>query len=116
MVVEPGTFLVLLGPSGSGKSTLVRCVNRLVPPTDGRVYVDGEDVVAMRPEALRHLRRHKVSMVFQQFALLPHRTVLDNAALRLSGLPLLPTWEDGLQRLVRALGASAGTGVGKAPQ
>ena len=71
---------VVMGLSGSGKSTLIRHINRLIEPTEGQVIVDGEDVLAMSQENLREFRRHKSSMVFQKFALLPHRTVAQNAA------------------------------------
>ena len=71
---------VVMGLSGSGKSTLIRHINRLIEPTEGQVIVDGEDVLAMSQEDLREFRRHKSSMVFQKFALLPHRTVAQNAA------------------------------------
>lgn len=70
---------VVMGLSGSGKSTLIRHLNRLIEPTAGQVLVDGEDVLAMDDARLRDLRRFKMSMVFQKFALLPHRTVLQNA-------------------------------------
>lgn len=76
-----GHTFVVMGLSGSGKSTLVRCVNRLVEPTSGRVLVDGEEITGYDPTRLRELRRRKFGMVFQGFALLPHRTVLDNVAL-----------------------------------
>ena len=69
---------VIMGLSGSGKSTLIRHLNRLIEPTSGQVLVDGEDVLAMSDEQLREFRRTKMSMVFQKFALLPHRTVMDN--------------------------------------
>jgi glycine betaine/proline transport system ATP-binding protein len=69
-----------MGLSGSGKSTLVRHLNRLVDPTSGQILVDGEDILQYDMSALRHLRRHKISMVFQNFGLLPHRTVLENVA------------------------------------
>lgn len=71
---------VIMGLSGSGKSTLIRHINRLIEPTEGQVIVDGEDVLAMSPDDLREFRRHKSSMVFQKFGLLPHRTVAQNAA------------------------------------
>lgn len=77
--VEPGEFFVVMGLSGSGKSTLVRMINYLHPPTSGTVKVDGQDVGALAPDELRQLRATKISMVFQSFALFPHRTVLDNA-------------------------------------
>jgi glycine betaine/proline transport system ATP-binding protein len=69
---------VIMGLSGSGKSTLIRHLNRLIEPTAGEVLIDGENVLAMSDEQLRDLRRSRISMVFQKFALLPHRTVLDN--------------------------------------
>lgn len=78
--VEEGEIVVVMGLSGSGKSTLVRCLNRLIEPTSGSVLVDGEDVTAMSAEALRQLRQRSFGMVFQNFALFPHRTVLQNAA------------------------------------
>ena len=69
---------VVMGLSGSGKSTLIRHINRLIDPTEGEIWIDGEDVTAMNESRLRELRRHKASMVFQKFALLPHRTVIQN--------------------------------------
>ncbi len=78
--VREGELLVVMGLSGSGKSTLIRCLNRLNEPTRGHIYVDGEDITAYNREQLLKFRQHKVSMVFQHFALFPHRTVADNAA------------------------------------
>ncbi|KAB2951295.1 glycine betaine/L-proline ABC transporter ATP-binding protein [Heliorestis acidaminivorans] len=78
--VQPGEIFVIMGLSGSGKSTLLRMLNRLIEPTSGEIYIDGVDLVKMKDEELRDLRRKKISMVFQRFALLPHRTVLQNAA------------------------------------
>lgn len=78
--VKKGEIFVLMGLSGSGKSTLLRCINRLIPPTHGEIYIEGEDITKMDMETLRKIRREKLSMVFQNFALLPHRTVLDNVA------------------------------------
>ena len=78
--VEEGEIFVVIGLSGSGKSTLVRHVNRLIDPTAGRVLVDGRDVTGFDETALRAYRRQSVSMVFQGFGLMPHRTVLDNVA------------------------------------
>ncbi|MGH1457768.1 MAG: quaternary amine ABC transporter ATP-binding protein [Paracoccaceae bacterium] len=69
---------VIMGLSGSGKSTLIRHINRLIEPTAGEIWIDGEDVLSMDEAALRDLRRFKTSMVFQKFALLPHRTVQQN--------------------------------------
>ena len=84
-----GGIQVIMGLSGSGKSTLIRHINRLIEPTAGEVLVYGEDVVKMSPRALREFRRHQTAMVFQKFALLPHRTVLDNTVygLELRGVP-----------------------------
>lgn len=78
--VREGELLVVMGLSGSGKSTLIRCLNRLNEPTRGHIYVDGEDITAYNREQLLKFRQHKISMVFQHFALFPHRTVADNAA------------------------------------
>ncbi|MBM3092788.1 betaine/proline/choline family ABC transporter ATP-binding protein [Ensifer sp. T173] len=73
-----GSIQVIMGLSGSGKSTLIRHINRLIDPTAGEVLVDGIDVVKMPDKDLREFRRHQTAMVFQKFALLPHRSVLDN--------------------------------------
>jgi glycine betaine/proline transport system ATP-binding protein len=78
--VRQGEIFVVMGLSGSGKSTLVRCVSRLVEPTEGRILIDGADLAAMDERELREVRRHKLSMVFQHFGLFPHRRVIDNAA------------------------------------
>jgi len=78
--IAAGETFVVMGLSGSGKSTLLRCLPRLIVPTDGQILIDGEDVATLSEKALRELRRHKVSMVFQHFGLLPHRTILDNVA------------------------------------
>ena len=69
---------VVMGLSGSGKSTLIRHINRLIEPTTGEVWIDGENVLEMNDKTLREFRRNRASMVFQKFALLPHRTVLEN--------------------------------------
>lgn len=76
--VYAGEIFVIMGLSGSGKSTLVRMLNRLIEPTIGKVELDGKDIVKMNKAELRDIRRKKISMVFQKFALLPHRTVLEN--------------------------------------
>jgi glycine betaine/proline transport system ATP-binding protein len=76
--VEEGETFVVMGLSGSGKSTLVRCLNRLIEPTAGQVFIDGEDVTAMDEIKLREVRRKKLGMVFQRFGLFPHRTVQEN--------------------------------------
>ena len=73
-----GGIMVVMGLSGSGKSTLIRHINRLIDPTAGEVLYDGVDVCRMNEKDLREFRRHKTAMVFQKFALLPHRTVLEN--------------------------------------
>ena len=78
--VYEGETFVLMGLSGSGKSTLLRCLNRLIDPSDGHVLIDGDDIATMDDNDLRKVRRKKMSMVFQSFALLPHRTVIDNVA------------------------------------
>ena len=78
--VHENEIFVVMGLSGSGKSTLVRCINRLIEPTKGTILVDGMDVAQMDDNELRELRRHRLSMVFQNFGLLPHRTVQDNVA------------------------------------
>nr|WP_303715081.1 glycine betaine/L-proline ABC transporter ATP-binding protein [Methanoculleus marisnigri] len=87
--VMRGETFVLMGLSGSGKSTLLRCINRLIDPTEGEIHIDGEDIVGMSQEKLRATRRRKLGMIFQSFALLPHRTVLDNVAfgLEIQGVP-----------------------------
>ncbi|WMW66695.1 glycine betaine/L-proline ABC transporter ATP-binding protein [Nitratidesulfovibrio liaohensis] len=77
--VEEGEIVVVMGLSGSGKSTLVRCLNRLIEPTDGTVRIDGTDVTTLSMKDLRALRQRTFGMVFQNFALFPHRTVLENA-------------------------------------
>ncbi len=78
--IDEGEVFVVMGLSGSGKSTLVRMLNRLIEPTSGRIVLDGQDVTAMSVAELRDMRRKNMSMVFQSFALMPHRTVVDNAA------------------------------------
>ncbi|WP_079127438.1 quaternary amine ABC transporter ATP-binding protein [Streptomyces sp. TP-A0874] len=87
--VEEGQIFVVMGLSGSGKSTLLRMLNGLLEPTSGRVLVDGEDLTALSPRELRSVRSKKISMVFQHFALFPHRSVLENAAygLEVQGVP-----------------------------
>lgn len=86
--VSKGEIFCLMGLSGSGKSTLVRHVNRLIEPTSGTIRILGEDIGAMKTEALRALRADKIGMVFQNMALLPHRSVRDNIgfALELRGM------------------------------
>ncbi|MBD8006231.1 quaternary amine ABC transporter ATP-binding protein [Bacillus norwichensis] len=76
--VYDGEIFVIMGLSGSGKSTLVRMLNRLIEPTAGHVFLDGADIVSLNKEELRKVRREKIGMVFQKFALFPHRTILEN--------------------------------------
>ncbi len=76
--IKEKSIQVVMGLSGSGKSTLIRHINRLIEPTDGSVVVDGDDVLKLNDENLRNFRRTKTAMVFQRFALLPHKTVLEN--------------------------------------
>ncbi len=87
--VKAGEIFVVMGLSGSGKSTLIRMLNGLLEPTSGAVTIGSTDISGIPPRDLRDVRRHKVSMVFQHFALLPHRTVLDNVAyaLEIQGMP-----------------------------
>jgi glycine betaine/proline transport system ATP-binding protein len=89
IAMPSGCIQVIMGLSGSGKSTLIRHINRLVDPSIGEVLVAGVDVCKMSPSELREFRRHKTAMVFQQFGLLPHRNVLENAVygLELQGVP-----------------------------
>jgi len=77
LVVEPGEFIVVLGQSGSGKSTLLRCINRLVEPTSGRIFIDGEEITGASPSHLRQLRK-KIGMVFQQYNLVDRFSVQKN--------------------------------------
>lgn len=87
--VYDGEIFVIMGLSGSGKSTLVRLLNRLIDPTAGQILLDGEDIVKMNKEQLRNVRRKKIGMVFQNFALFPHRTILQNTVygLEIQGAP-----------------------------
>ncbi|WP_017604293.1 quaternary amine ABC transporter ATP-binding protein, partial [Nocardiopsis alkaliphila] len=93
--VQPGEIFVVMGLSGSGKSTLIRMLNGLLEPTAGSVEVDGVNITALNKKDLLKLRGEKISMVFQHFALLPHRTVLENAAygLELRGMPRAERFE-----------------------
>ncbi|WP_027399369.1 quaternary amine ABC transporter ATP-binding protein [Anaerovorax odorimutans] len=78
--VEEGEIFVVMGLSGSGKSTLIRCLNSLIKPTSGEILIDGENIVGCNKETLLNVRRKKISMVFQNFALLPHRNIESNVA------------------------------------
>ena len=103
LAIEEGEIFVVMGLSGSGKSTLVRLLNRLIEPTQGEVYIDGEDITNMSDDNLRAVRRKKISMVFQSFALMPHLNVLDNTAfgLELSGEALESRHEKAIQALAQ---------------
>ena len=81
--VKSGEIFCIMGLSGSGKSTLVRHFNRLLEPTAGKILIEGTDIMALDPNALREFRNRKIGMVFQNFALMPHRSVLDNVAMPL---------------------------------
>lgn len=98
-----GSIQVIMGLSGSGKSTLIRHINRLIDPTDGEVLVDGVDVVKMNAKELREFRRHQTAMVFQKFALLPHRNVIDNTlyGLDVQGIPRSKSADIGMRWLER---------------
>lgn len=87
--VQEGEIFVIMGLSGSGKSTLIRLLNRLIEPTSGNIYIDGEDISKLSKEELREVRRHKINMVFQNFGLFPHRTILENTeyGLEVRGVP-----------------------------
>ncbi|GAA2569878.1 MULTISPECIES: quaternary amine ABC transporter ATP-binding protein [Streptomyces] len=105
--VAPGELFVIMGLSGSGKSTLLRMLNRLVEPSSGTLRIEGRDVVGMGEAELRELRNTKINMVFQHFALFPHRTVRENAAygMRIRGV-------DSAERLERADWALKTVGLG----
>ena len=81
--VKQGEIFCVMGLSGSGKSTLVRHINRLLEPTSGKILINGQDVMALDRENLQELRNKKIGMVFQNFALMPHRSVVDNIAMPL---------------------------------
>ncbi|WP_376870370.1 glycine betaine/L-proline ABC transporter ATP-binding protein [Albirhodobacter sp. R86504] len=94
--IKRGELFCVMGLSGSGKSTLVRHVNRLLEPTDGHIFINGEDVMTLDAPALRDLRNRRVAMVFQNFGLMPHRTVRDNVAmpLEIRGTGKARRWEE----------------------
>ncbi|BCS95475.1 glycine/betaine ABC transporter ATP-binding protein [Desulfoluna limicola] len=100
--VKAGEIIVIMGLSGSGKSTLVRCLNRLIDPTAGSIIVDGIDIAKVSNEELLKIRQQKFGMVFQNFALFPHRTVAENAAygLEIQGMDKEPR----LKRAYEVLG------------
>ncbi|NBC29193.1 MAG: betaine/proline/choline family ABC transporter ATP-binding protein [Spirochaetes bacterium] len=99
--VKEGETVVVMGLSGSGKSTLIRCINRLITPTSGKVWIDDTEVTALDDEELRMLRRDRLSMVFQHFALFPHMTIIENVAygLRIQGVGLEKRNDAALQAL-----------------
>ncbi|MEW9109868.1 MAG: glycine betaine/L-proline ABC transporter ATP-binding protein [Cytobacillus gottheilii] len=99
--IRAGEIFVIMGLSGSGKSTLVRTLNRLIDPTAGEVLIDGKDITKMKKDELREVRRKKISMVFQKFALLPHRTVLENVeyGLEIQGIGEVKRKEDAVRAL-----------------
>jgi len=99
--IYKGEIFVIMGLSGSGKSTMVRMLNRLIEPTSGQVFIDGEDIISMDNDQLVKMRRKKMSMVFQSFALMPHMTVLQNASfgLEMDGFDKKTREERALQAL-----------------
>ncbi|PKH21922.1 proline/glycine betaine ABC transporter ATP-binding protein ProV [Enterobacterales bacterium CwR94] len=101
LAIEEGEIFVIMGLSGSGKSTMVRLLNRLIEPTRGQVIIDGVDIAKISDKALRDVRRNKISMVFQSFALMPHMTVLNNAAfgMELAGVDVKTRQEKALEAL-----------------
>ena len=105
--VRKAECLVVMGLSGSGKSTLVRCLTRLIEPTAGEIEIDGENLLDAGPRALIEIRRHKMGMVFQHFALLPHRTVLENVAfpLEVKGIARATRHEQAM-RVIELVGLS----------
>jgi glycine betaine/proline transport system ATP-binding protein len=99
--IYPGEIFVVMGLSGSGKSTLIRMLNRLIDPTKGEILIDQTDIVKMSAQQLRDVRRNKISMVFQNFALFPHKTVLENTehGLVLRNVPAKERREKAMQSL-----------------
>lgn len=99
--IYPGEIFVVMGLSGSGKSTLIRMLNRLIDPTIGEILIDDVDIVKMSAQQLRDVRRNKISMVFQNFALFPHKTVLENTehGLVLRNVPANERREKAMQSL-----------------
>ncbi len=89
--IGKGELFVVMGLSGSGKSTLVRCINRLINPTSGHIYIDGEDVAHVDEKRMREIRLNKISMVFQRFGLFPHKTVAENVEYGLKVRGVEPT-------------------------
>lgn len=106
--IMEGEVFVVMGLSGSGKSTLIRCINRIHEPTAGAVIVDGEDLLQVDLERMRQVRREKMSMVFQHFALFPHKTVIENAGFGLKVQDI-----DEKERNARAIDALELVGLGE---
>lgn len=101
LAIEEGEIFVIMGLSGSGKSTMVRLLNRLIEPTRGQVIIDGVDIAKISDSELREVRRNKISMVFQSFALMPHMNVINNTAfgMELAGIALEERQEKALEAL-----------------
>jgi glycine betaine/proline transport system ATP-binding protein len=99
--IEEGEIFVIMGLSGSGKSTLVRLLNRLIEPTSGQVFINGKNIVSMNPQQLREVRRQSMAMVFQKFALFPHRTIIENVeyGMEIKGMDKAVRHEKALQSL-----------------
>lgn len=101
LTVNEGELFVVMGLSGSGKSTLARCINRLINPTSGHIYIDDEDAAHVDENRMREIRRTKATMVFQRFGLFPHKSVVENVAygLKVRGLPIAERREKALDTL-----------------
>ncbi len=101
--INQGELFVIMGLSGSGKSTLIRCINRLIKPTSGHIYIDREDIAHVNEQRMRELRLRKISMVFQQFGLFPHKTVVENVeyGLKIRGIEQVKRREKGRETLAR---------------
>ena len=101
--INRGELFVIMGLSGSGKSTLVRCINRLIDPTSGHIYIDGEDIAHVNKKRMREIRLSKISIVFQQFGLFPHKTVVENVeyGLKVRGLEKFKRRQKGMETLAR---------------
>ncbi len=108
--INQGELFVIMGLSGSGKSTLVRCINRLINPTSGHIYFDDEDIAHVDEKRMREIRLTKISMVFQQFGLFPHKTVVENVeyGLKVRGIDQVKRRQKGIgnpsQSRIRKMG------------